>query len=209
MTKMIISGEAVDQTVVEFQFARARAIQAYASLEQSICDLFCRLLGIQDKLGAIVFFKITAPRFRNYIIEKLLRETQRNEFLTFWNSFVTKLLGPVDGERNLVVHWSTSISIASGDASGIVRDMNLVAPNFWSFDQNNAWDKNDLEDFTNRAKQAAIIINLFVGHIFYDLHKDLPLREIFLQPLTYPIPSDSPLYLVPKVPTPQHQSSGE
>lgn len=202
MGKMNIAGEEIDQPVVEFHIARARAIQAYAGVEQSLCSLFSKLLGVQDNLGSIVFFKITAPRFRNEIIEKLLRQTQRTELLPFWTSVVAKLLGPVDSDRNMVVHWATSVSIESGDTEGIVREMQLVAPNFWSFDYKNAWDTLDLIEFAQKSGQIQIIVNLLVGHEFLGLHKHLPLHDIFRQPLTYPIPTDSPLYLIPKVQRP-------
>ena len=208
MSKINISGEDIDQVVVEFHVGRARAIQAYASVEQSICGLFCKLLGIQDKLGAIVFFKITASRFRNEIIEKLLRETNRNELLPFWNSLVTKLLGPVDVDRNMIVHWATSTTIESGDAQGIVREMKLIAPNFWSFDYNNAWNTIDLQDFTRRAKQVELIVNMLTSHEFLGHLKHLPLHDIFRQPLTYPLPVGHPLYLIPKVQSPQPPSAG-
>lgn len=56
-----------------FWAVRAKAIQSYASLEQSLCGLFASLGDIAPPVAGIIFFKISSADSRNKIIEKLFR----------------------------------------------------------------------------------------------------------------------------------------
>ena len=51
--------------------ARGKAIQAYATLEQSLCRLMGDLSGMSPESAAVIFFKITSYGARNSIIESL------------------------------------------------------------------------------------------------------------------------------------------
>jgi hypothetical protein len=88
----------------EFWAIRAKAIQAYANLEQSLSSLFSLLGGIQPEIGAIIFFKIASSDARNKIIEALWRK-KFGAYNLFRNSFFDQLR-PIDQERNAIVHWN-------------------------------------------------------------------------------------------------------
>ena len=69
---------------------RGQAIQAYASLEQSLFGLFALLTGMDRPIAGIVFFKITNAQARNSIIEKLFQKWYGNEFSLFRNSLMNR-----------------------------------------------------------------------------------------------------------------------
>ena len=51
-----------------FCAVRAKAIQSYASLEQSLCGLLAALGNIETEVAGIIFFKISSADSRNKII---------------------------------------------------------------------------------------------------------------------------------------------
>lgn len=85
---------------------RAKAVQAYANLEQALCRLFALLCGIQLDAAGIIFFKITNTQARNDILDKLFRWRFKDEFNLFRNSLF-KTLRPIDIRRNEIIHWNT------------------------------------------------------------------------------------------------------
>ncbi|MBZ0218057.1 MAG: hypothetical protein K8F25_15985, partial [Fimbriimonadaceae bacterium] len=99
-----------NKKTVTFYIARSSAIQQYATLEQSLCQLFSSLLGTPQNLGAIVFFKITAARYRLEIIEKLIKKTGKTEYLEFWGG-VQSECNKLDNTRNNIIHWNISTDL--------------------------------------------------------------------------------------------------
>ena len=54
---------------------RGQAIQAYAGLEQSLCNLFAQVADLRRDIAATIFFKITNQQARNSITERLIQKT--------------------------------------------------------------------------------------------------------------------------------------
>src|SRR4051794_14585654 len=122
-----------EQERIEEQFyaARGRAIQAYATLEQSLCTLFSRLAGTPDDVAAIIFFRITSYRVRNTIIEKLFQRKFGATYNTFRNSLV-KQLTPIDNERNEIVHWNVLIDVSTDQAGNSIEKIIMIPPNMFA-----------------------------------------------------------------------------
>jgi hypothetical protein len=67
----------------EFWAIRGKAVQAYASLEQSLCRIFGQLAGSTFSVAGVIFFKITSAQARNSIIEKLFQKKFGNATTCF------------------------------------------------------------------------------------------------------------------------------
>jgi len=74
-----------------FWAVRAKAIQSYASLEQSLCGLLAALGNIEPEVAGIIFFKISSADSRNKIIEKLFRRKYQGQYNLFINSLLSQL----------------------------------------------------------------------------------------------------------------------
>jgi hypothetical protein len=98
----------------EFWAIRGKAIQSYASLEQSMALLFSVVAGTDRETANIIFFKITSADSRNKIIEKLFRKKCKDDYNLFRNSLL-KHLRPIDIERNEVVHCNVVNHVGADD----------------------------------------------------------------------------------------------
>src|SRR5208282_4649667 len=81
-----------------FWAIRGHAIQAYASLEQSLCLAFAQLSGIDEKIAGTIFFAIPGPQIRK-VLEKLVTYRYGNNYDVFWRSFL-KALSQITETRN-------------------------------------------------------------------------------------------------------------
>ena len=99
-----------------FWAVRAKAIQCYASLEQSLCRLLASLGNMEPEVAGIIFFKISSADSRNKIIEKLFKRRHNGQYNLFINSLITQLR-PVDIKRNEIVHWNTAQNISGPSPS--------------------------------------------------------------------------------------------
>ena len=180
----------VQSAAVKDQFwaARGHAIQAYANLEQSLCSLFAYFTGIERSVAGIIFFKITAARSRDSILEKLLKEKHGTKYTVFWNS-ITKLLGQLADERNHIVHWN-AIPVFSD--SGFTS-MELMPPNALSSVDSNTprIDTAGLAEFIRKCDFVCRLCNIFGMHIAPQLAASIDAinpdevqtwRDIFQQP---------------------------
>ncbi len=70
---------------IELHVWRARAIQAYASVEQALSMLFSYLLGTSPDYGGIVFFRLTNTHSRNSILDQLLTKRHGGQFKVYWH----------------------------------------------------------------------------------------------------------------------------
>ena len=105
---------------------RGKAIQSYALLEQSLCDLFGFLSDTKDEIAATIFYKITSTGSRNAILDKLLRRKFGNKYNLFWNIYL-KSLRPIDTRRNEIVHW-LSAAITGLDRDSIIHCGVVLVP---------------------------------------------------------------------------------
>ena len=182
---------------------RGKAIQAYASLEQSLCTLFAHLGTIPPTVAGIIFFRISSTDVRNRILEKLFRLKHRETYNLFFNSFL-KQLHPIDLKRNEIVHWNALNSVGSNEAGEMTSVVTLKPPADRGFDPNKPTiTTQDLIDFSNKCDFYARLCNMFYV-VDSGITKNAPdfdmkpWLDIFQQPIIYPPPATHPL-----LPTPQ------
>jgi hypothetical protein len=120
----------------EFWAIRGKAINGYADLEQSLCQLFAFLGGIERDIVGIIFFKITSYQ-RNSILDRLFKKKFGDQYSLFRNS-LTAQLKPIDIARNEIVHWHTEVQIRSATEFEVV----LRPPNFWDMNEDTSQKPN-------------------------------------------------------------------
>jgi hypothetical protein len=193
---------------------RGKAINAYSNLEQALCALFSLAASIQMDVAGIIFFRITSTRYRNLIVDKLIRKRFGKAYNLFLNSYFKQLDG-LDRRRNEIIHWTTAASIGGVDKHGRpVVDVSLIAPNLWDHTtRSQPITVNDMVDFIEKCVFCERAVNMF--HVFLDrqLHdnkeQEAAWRDIFQQPLIYPPPETHPLspnYKGPKSQPPPSQA---
>jgi FAD/FMN-containing dehydrogenase len=171
-----------------FLIARGFAIQAYASLEQSLCTLFNELGEMPPAVAGIIFFKITSARSRLAIIEKLKRRKMGAEYAVFFNA-MTKAIGQLDERRNQVVHWD-GVPWHEPDRQ---RAGYLMPPNRTAKLHPDGWIDNDgLVEFDYECDFYAQAIIMFLSHRLGGPLSSSP--DIFQRPLEYPPPDTHPLF---------------
>jgi hypothetical protein len=186
--------------------ARAQAIQAYANLEQSLCQLFAFLLGVDMAAAGLIFFRIVNTRARNKIIEGLLEMKYEAKYDKFWNS-VFKLLRKTDERRNEIVHWHGMFDayVQEGREGYILRS-SLAPPNFWGGVSTRRIEPNDMHEFCDQCDFLIRCAGAFEVTMKDGRFSDVPsLIDIFQQPAPYPPPDSHPLsptYKAPESPPP-------
>ena len=191
----------------ELNALRGVAIQSYARLEQSLCGIFGHLAGVTDQIAGIIFFKMVNARSRIAVMERLKRLKHGDAHNLFFNSIMSEA-GRLDGVRNHVVHWHTIQTVNATDEGG-TWTVFLSPPNFWDFDDNSpTMTFDDLREFDARCDLYSRALNLLRG---YWLHpkRETTWRDIFEQPLRYPLPEGHPLTRLPTAPPTQPESSAE
>lgn len=183
---------------------RGQSLQAYHSLERSLCHVFAHAGKIDGDVASIIFFKITASRVRDAIIEKLMKKRYGNTYSVFWKSALP-FMDHLSHTRNEIVHWSVAeIALVGTGMPNIVR---LVHPNLVSIGQDpKPKSPADLQDFIEKCNFVTGLCSTFVvllqaPHVF---DNDPAMRQtwidIFQQPMTYPPPSSHPLYRTTSAP---------
>jgi hypothetical protein len=182
--------------------ARSIAIQAFATLEQSLCFTFSRFAGVDAGVGALIFFKISNQRARNSIIEKLIKRKFERKYSAFWNS-AFKWARVLTERRNEIVHWQLlqhrEIKEGVLDLNAPPKEAKLVPPNFWWSDENTpSLEVEQLLEFEQNCEYLARNINMF--NFFTSEQPNGPeaeratWQERFLQPIPYPPPENHPLF---------------
>ena len=182
----------------QFWTVRGKAIAAYADLEQSLCHLFSYLSDIPRNIAGIVFFKITSARSRNALIEELLtKRKQRQKYSAFWKAYF-KDMGQLDQRRNEIVHWMVVSVIDTADPEQPRVDLHLRPPKYWSELGLSSPEINaaDMSSFIGKCDVLARACKMFTMAL---MTKAEPSPDIFLQPLTYPLPDTHPLFRKHKV----------
>jgi hypothetical protein len=172
---------------------RGKAVQAYAKLEQVLCQLFADVSGTTLQIAAIVFFRIASASTRNDILEKLIKLRHGDKFNLFWNS-VFKAMRPLDNERNAVVHWCvvSQMEFSHGAKSDLI--IALRPPTYWStFDDSAPQITNsDLLQFTRKCGFYEAVIGTFCSVTSASQPPAVSAETIaawlgiFQQPLIYP-----------------------
>jgi hypothetical protein len=179
-----------------FWAIRAKAIQAYASLEQSLCGLLASLGDMEQEVAGIIFFKISSADSRNKIIEKLFKRRHKGEYNLFINSLFAQLR-PIDLRRNEIVHWNTAQKISGASQSD--WSLSLIPPNFWTRDANSpSIFTKDLIEFANKCSFYSRLINM-LSLVLDPRHREsvASIRDEWLvvlgEPITYPPRATHPL----------------
>jgi hypothetical protein len=163
-------------------------------LEQWLCKLFAEVAGMQGKQAAIVFFKIVSKRAVNDILTKLIKLKYEGKYSTFWNSYL-KQLRTVDNKRNDIVHWvvEQQVRIKSGHPHEI--KVCLIPPHLWGDEPEQTSNSiEDLAEFIAKCNAFSLLCRTFLFQVAYRRTGPAPpWRDIYQQPLVYPLPSDHPL----------------
>lgn len=139
--------------------ARGKAIQAYATLEQSLCQLFVALGNIPKDVAPVIFFRITSQDVRNKILEKLARIRHGDKYNLFFNSLF-KQLHTVDGDRNGIVHWHAVQTVGANEAGQTTVAMSLKPPASLNVAR--------MEDFANAPEFTTQLLIEFINKcVFY------------------------------------------
>ncbi|MET0181394.1 MAG: hypothetical protein ABW199_00760 [Caulobacterales bacterium] len=198
---------------VEFAVARANAIQAYATLEQSLCLALSYLAGTDREVAGIIFFKVNSARSRLEIIDKLYRRKHRRSYALFWNS-VIKEAGSLDQRRNSIIHWNVSSHIHLGESGQQTTKLELIPANIWAFNEGSEKiGVPQLQEFAGKCDVYSRALNIFIfmlsGDAPHSAERDATWLPIFQQPLTYPLPENHPLGATPSKPETPPQPSPE
>jgi hypothetical protein len=176
--------------VAAFFITRASAIATYASVEQSLADLFSYLLGTPPDYSGVPFFRINNARARNDILERLLKKRHGPKHNLFWNCLV-KYLREVDAIRNQIVHWGM-LGVYNRKDGTLIR-IRLIPPNYWDRDANTPkLTKEDIEAFSEKCAFLIRALDL-LRDVASGKTQDRASLDICRQPITYPPPGNHPL----------------
>jgi hypothetical protein len=215
MTEIIISVEEVlrKSATDDIWAIRGKAIQAYASLEQSLALLLATLAETKVEIAQIIFFRIASADARNKILERLFKIKFSDQYPEFRNSFF-KQLRPIDLERNEIVHWNIVNHITTDDSGHSQSSVLLVPPTYLSQDGlNPSKDADRLLEFSQKCDFYSRLIGMFTmvtgphGCRMTNSARQ-PWLDIFAQPIVYPPPSTHPLSPISPEPDSPPQSSG-
>lgn len=188
--------------------ARAKAIQAYAVLEQSLGKLFAYLLGVPEDYAGIVFFRITSARNRNQIVEHLLDKKFESAYDAYWHGLpgspgnpktggLLSIIRQLDDTRNQVVHWQTMTSVGGAEQTSY-----LIRPNLWEYiTDRQSLTIAQIDEFSAKTDFAARSVNIFwwysdpnfISRSGLSEADAQPWLDIIRRPCTYPISNTHPL----------------
>jgi hypothetical protein len=198
-------GEAMkNASTDEFWATRAKSIQSYANVEQSLARLFSVLSGTTGEIAGIIFFKISSVDTRNKIMEKLFRLKFNNDYNLFRNSLFSQLRD-LARDRNEIVHWNVVNHVGADPEGKTTNKVTLMAPAF-SLPKPNAkkWGTSDLVDFMHKCDFYSRLCNMFnvttgnITNVPIPEAEKKPWLDIFAQPIVYPPPEDHPLFSKPQ-----------
>lgn len=174
----------------EFLIARSLAIQSYANVEQSLCDLFAHLSDTTLIVAGAIFFRMSNSASRLALLDRLMRMKYQDKHRLFFNSLISALK-PLDGARNEIVHWHMAVDIMQeGHGDIFVGNTTLTPPNFWARDDNTPeWNTESLNKFEDKCR---FMFQVIMGLSDLLRGRFVPLPDIYDQPLSYPPPPDHP-----------------
>lgn len=182
--------------------ARSNAIDAYANLENWLCLLLARLLGVEAKVAGIIFYRIANTRSRLAVLEAILKEMHGHDYSVFWNSLVREMK-KIDETRNQIVHWHIH-TITIGDYIPTeprkIATM-LVPPNIHAMGDNTPMiGETEMNAFIERAEFVGALISYFQAYLGGGIPEPIlgSWRKIFHEPMTYPPPASHPLSQNPR-----------
>lgn len=197
-----------DNPEIALKLARSEAMECYSSLEQSLCETFTRLTGMERDIAGLVFFKIGSARARDSIILKLIKRQFDGQYNAGWNS-IMKLTSLFSERRNELAHWA-SVSVVGGNGNthvlGVdpVDDCKLVPPNhWWRYEEPVERTINEIFSWAADFSYLSRVINIFNFQAFEaPNHKGLEEKaqaslEKYRAAIPYPPHEDDPRYRKP------------
>lgn len=174
------------------KIVRADALQAYATVEQSLCVLLSILLRIPIEQAGTIFFRMVNARSRIAVLQDLLKDVHEDKFKPFWTP-TSKRLVFLDGERNKIVHWHMGVFYQGTDAVA-----HLAKPTGWfPTDDDSRMFVEEIETFSLECEFWANALASFGADLRpKPLETDDALPSIFLQPIAYPPPESHPLHQI-------------
>lgn len=187
----------IDELYTKFMIARAKAVEEYGKIEQSLCLLVAALLQIDPGYAGILFFRINNARSRNEAVQALVRKRDGTKFNRFLNPLF-KMLNATDQVRNQIVHWSIAHSVSWSPTGGQLHDWHLMPPNVWDRkSETPIISTQHLDEFADKCDVLSRSINMFTVAIDDKLPIPPDVRATWLdicqQELDYPLPDTHPL----------------
>lgn len=178
----------------EFHLTRARALNAYAGLEQSLAILFSTLNSKEIRESYAEFGKLFVTRSRIQRLSDLMRIEFENQHDLFFRSLLQHL-SDLTKTRNRIVHWIVMVSTTGGKEFDPDRDVKLYEhPNIFGTSE---LSKSDLLEFENKAEFFRLLVFYFD---FYLRNGDriapggaMNWSQVFQRPAEYPPPGGHPL----------------
>lgn len=141
-----------------FDHLRGLAINAYASLEQSLSRALACFGEMPPDVAGLIFFRMVNTRSRMSVLEKLMRRRYGVTYGPFWNSFV-RHIESLDKERNKIVHWHRASIVNSGPQPTFF----LVSPNIYELNVGSEQiGVPDMVAFTIKADFFTRLLNMFI-----------------------------------------------
>ena len=182
-----------DEKLALFYLIRGVAISRYADYEITLAHLFSHLMGVEDDVGGVPFFKMNNARARTATIERLLTKKHGTKHNLFWNS-LQKEIEKLDASRNHVVHWA-KLDHFDFDVSPPTVTHKLVPPNIADRNTNSpALTAEEMHEFVGRC---FFIRNALVGltHVLsYPSYAPQTWLEICQKPITCAILPENQLF---------------
>jgi len=184
-----------------FMVARAAAIQEYANLEQSLCDLFAYVSGTSPVVAGTIFFAMVNARSRVRVLEQLMKLKHGADYGTFFVSAM-KLLPALDQDRNNIVHWHTSVAIHTDEQDELAGvAVTLSPPNFWAAtDDTPEITLGALLRFCGQCRFVYETLNTFTAGLSGRVPRESAWLDRHQQPLAYPPEFARPPNQKPKAP---------
>ena len=191
--------EAIDLAEQDvFWAARGKAIQGYAQVENSLCNLFAGLGDMERKTAIIIFFRIASTDSRTKIIEKLLRAKHGNKLNLFWNP-LAKEIDKLGKKRNEIAHWLAAANIILDGKNIMHVGVMLVHPgseDMGKGDNSQRLLTKELIEYEQKCDEFVRLITMFNLALNSSAQLEDGLQtwlDIFQQPLLYPLPESHPL----------------
>lgn len=180
----------------EFNIARAEAIDAYAELERSLMFLLSLMIGGKQHHSSIILSRLHNTRSRNVIIQKIVDNDTNKKYRLFTNS-AFKMVSEADEFRNHLVHWHM-IQMNTIDRSTSGEKYYALIPTGPLTGKFPRIYKKEIDDFRVKTKFLALQLNNFETFLNPEIPLSddwpQPLRDIFLQALSYPPQAGHPQY---------------
>ena len=178
--------------------SRAKAIQAYASTEQSICSILAHLAHADPHTASIIFYRIGAHP-RNVILDELMTKEYARTYRKFWASMM-RHVRDLDRIRNMLVHWHTHVELSPPTAT-----VGLSRPATWlSRGEISKLSIGEIDAFARKCDFVARSFNMFHLALMSKLDssqgKHATWLGIFQKPADYPPKSDHPLFQISQAP---------